>query len=291
MSMDLGVIAKDLGVTTSFTLVFAGTVVGNDTVRWDIDQSIGVYVAAHDVTLDSIKGQFTTLLMPLVPAPQQDGCDGLTRAYDVQLDSQGTGNELTLDVHRRIALSDIHDTIHVTNLSFSATAGLYDPPKSVQIIVGSKGQCDVPLAEGKVATLTALANGFGGSTAVTYRWSVQGAVALTPLTSSTIEVKLPSPPPATPVAVAVSVSDETGDQASDHVDLTIVSSKEAGIAQAICQYRNELNRIQRPYLPGDPRVWAQDPAALQREAKAAESAANRLIAASQRLVHAIARAR
>jgi hypothetical protein len=209
---------------------------GNRLIQWSVNQNVGTYVPILDATIDSIAGQFTTVLTEISPAVKQTSCDNTDRFYAVIFSPTGNNNGFVLKGHKNISPGvDVSATVTITDLRVEGVAG---EPLSVSVRIKTPGTpCDKPIVEGGTAESFAMTSGVPLNVPVTYKWQITGGNVIGPDNQWRVKYSVP----VSPVQVAVTVT-AGGQTAFDSTPIFALPNATAFLLQKLCALRTIVHR-------------------------------------------------
>jgi hypothetical protein len=190
---------------TNFDILFTGTKISANRVRWDATLPTGpvaVKTKVADATIKNLAGSFETVVSSIAPPLSDTSCSGEQQGLIAAFTTPDDSGQLSADADAGFTTA----TISVSRLQVVGNAG--DPENfSVLIQQYPQSECVAAAVEGGSASFFALVNGVPPSAPVSYQWSIDGgAVPIGSTTSASFKAQMPSAPANVTVSVVVTVT-------------------------------------------------------------------------------------
>jgi hypothetical protein len=174
ITINLGELYPGLNVSAIFTGADAGVdSSGNRLIVWSIGQTGGptLDLAGTSITVNSVEGQFTTVLAPINPYVQQISCQGENTYYGATIATTGDNNGFVVRATANVFTSPVF-TVTVTNF---AAVGLVSNPRDLAVTIQTPGTlCSSHILVGGQGKSFALIKGIPAGAIPTLRWTVTG---------------------------------------------------------------------------------------------------------------------
>jgi hypothetical protein len=204
LDLDIGKLGfAGLDFHTTITGTHQGS--NSESIVWKVDQEINKHLAAFDVTLERITGQFVTKVTAIEPSVKGALCGGGDRYYGAILTTSGQNNSFVLTLKKDILGVSQSGTVTVEDFTLEAVVG---EPLELDVRVRVPGTpCDKPLVEGGRGEAFAITSGIPFGVKEAYHWRVEGGVPLSATDQWNLRFSIPTTKP-----VYVSVDVTAGDQ-------------------------------------------------------------------------------
>jgi hypothetical protein len=220
---------------TDFDILFSGTRVASDIVRWDATLPNGpvkIKTKVGDATINTLEGTIFTKVSAIAPPRSDTSCTGdpvgMVASWDT-FDEMGY-------LHAEADASLGTAKLDVTSLGIVGLAG--DPEHfAVAIKQYAHSECVAAAVEGQPASFHAFVSGVPATAPLSYAWSIDGnAAPIGSTTSATLKARMPSPPEAVTVRVTVTVTQAAStSELSASLGVSLVTGAVARSMTHFCQ--------------------------------------------------------
>jgi hypothetical protein len=194
-------------------------------------QNISKPIPGTPAILDSIQGQFISVLTSLGADVESTNCAGAPIFYGVLFQTPDAMGQINLKGHVPVpVLPDVAVNVDAT----ISIEGVVGAPHLLSVKIQNQGGfCSNPILVGSQATSAAYISGVPANATPTYKWTVQGAAIVGPDNQWKVRYTIPGPN-----AINISVIITAGDQAAT-AKTTIygITQGVARLEQLICELR------------------------------------------------------